>query len=253
MQAAIERVENGESAQSVAAIYRLSHSTLSRRVRQHQYAIQPLSIGRKLSIEAEDFVCDWIISDEAAGRAPTARQLRSFIAILLREQGLPDTLGRKWVDRFRQRHRNTIRLKKNKLIVYKKIMTSRLDEIEHWFRRLHRIIEARDIKLRNIWNMDETGLQEGFQQGSKVFGSSIIRSHDKPTNDNIAWITIIECVGAEGSHLTPGAIFTGHRLWTDSTPEPTPRWLFSFTDSGFSNRHMIISWFKQAFLEETRP
>ena len=91
-------------------------------------------------------------------------------------------------------------------------MTSRLDEINHWFRRLQRIIEARGITPNNIWNMDEISLQEGFQRNSKVFGSTIIRSRDRPSNDNIAWISIIEYIGAEGRHITLGAIFTGGRL-----------------------------------------
>jgi hypothetical protein len=253
MQNAIERVKNGESARSVAATYRLNHVTLSRRVRNNQYTIQGPTKLRLLSPEAEDFVCDWIISEEVGGRAPTTRQLRSFIALVLQEDNLPVTIGHKWVDRFRHRHQNRIRLKKNRLIVYKKVMTSRLDEIEHWFRRLQRIIEARGITPSNIWNMDETGLQEGFQRNSKVFGSTIIRSRDRPSNDNTAWISIIECVGAEGRHITPGAIFTGGRLWTDSTPEPAPNWIYSSSYSGFSNQHMMISWFKQAFLVDTRP
>jgi hypothetical protein len=222
MQAAIVRVENGESARAVANDLSLSHCTLSRRVRNHQYNINmPLEV-RKLSPEAEEFIIEWIIAEEAAGRAPTARQLRSFAILLLRQQGLPTTLGRRWVEKFHHRHLKAIKLKKNRLIVYKKILTSRLDEIEHWFRRLYRVIEARGIIPKNIWNMDETGLQEGFQANSKVFGSTLIRTHEKPKNENTAWISIIECIGAEGGHVRPGAIFSGLRLWTDSTPEPAP-------------------------------
>jgi IS30 family transposase len=93
MQAGIERVENGESARAVADDLCLAHSTLSRRVKSHQFEVSATPTTRKLSEKAKEEVCNWIISEEAGGKAPNARQIRSFVAILLREQGLPDHIG----------------------------------------------------------------------------------------------------------------------------------------------------------------
>lgn len=253
MQAAIKRVESGESARAVAQDLGLPRSSLSRRVQNHQYILTESPNVRKLSAKAEEEVCNWIVAEEAGGHAPNTRQIRAFVAILLRQQGLPDFIGHNWLERFYQRHSDVIKKKKRRLIIYKKILTNRLDEIEHWFRRLHRVIQVRQISPNNIYNMDETGLQQGFQSNSKVFGSTLVQIDDRPSNTDTAWVTIIECIGAEGKHVTPGAIFTGSHLWTDSTPEQPPPWIFSSSNSGFSNQSMMISWFKQAFLKDTSP
>jgi 4-hydroxybenzoate polyprenyltransferase len=253
MQAAINRVENGESARAVAKTLGLQHASLSRRVKKQQYDVPRVSNQTKLSADTEEFVCDWIIAEEAAGKAPNARQLLAFVALLLRQQGRPDHIGHQWIERFRKRHSNTIKVKKNRLISFRKIMTSRIDEVEKWFQRLDTIIKARDIKPCNIWNMDETGLQQGFQSNSKVFGSILTTSIDKPSNTDTEWITIVECIGAEGDHIKPGVIFSGKLIWTDSTGDHPPDWLFGASLSGFSNHFMMNSWFRQAFLPETAP
>jgi hypothetical protein len=253
MQAAINRVENGESARAVAKILGLDHSSISRRVRNQQHIVPRVSNATKLSADTEEFLCDWIIAEEAAGRAPNARQLQAFVSLLLRQQELPDYIGHKWILRFRERHSNVIKAKKSRLVVYKKVMTSRIEEVEHWFQRLDTIIKGRDIKPCNIYNMDETGLQQGFQGNSKVFGSCLTTSGDKPTNTDTERISIIECIGAEGLHITPGAIFTGKLVWTDSTGETPPPWLFGASYSGFTNHFMMNSWFQQAFLPDTAP
>jgi 4-hydroxybenzoate polyprenyltransferase len=98
--------------------------------------------------------------------------------------------------------------------------------------------------------MDETGLQEGDQSNSNVFGSTVIRIREKPQDRNTAWISIIECISAEGKHIKPGAIFSGAMLWTDSTPDQPPLWIYTSSKSGFTNKHLMTSWFKQAFLVE---
>jgi len=101
------------------------------------------------------------------------------VAIVLREQGLPDHIGNKWIERFRQRHSDIIKKKKNTLIVYKKILKNRVDEIDHWFRPLDRLIKVLKVKPKDIYNMDETGLQEGEQSNrsseAPLFGFT--RSH----------------------------------------------------------------------------
>ncbi|WP_353824317.1 hypothetical protein, partial [Acinetobacter baumannii] len=72
MQLAIERVKNGESARSVAKDTGLAHNTLSRRIKQQQYALPTAAKNQKLSPVAEEEVYDWIVAEEAGGRAPTA-------------------------------------------------------------------------------------------------------------------------------------------------------------------------------------
>jgi hypothetical protein len=84
MQAAIERVESGESARAVAQDLSLSRSSLSRRVQNHQYILSESPNVRKLSVKTEEEVCDWIVAEEAGGHAPNTRQIRAFVAILLR-------------------------------------------------------------------------------------------------------------------------------------------------------------------------
>jgi hypothetical protein len=118
MQVAIKKVENGESARSVAADLCLSHVTLCRRVKNQQYDIQMPDTGRKLSNETEAYICDWIVAEEASGRAPTSRQIRAFVRLLLQQQGRPTNIGDRWLRRFRKRHEEVIKAKKNRLIPF---------------------------------------------------------------------------------------------------------------------------------------
>ena len=72
MQAVIERVESGESARAVANNLCLSRNTLARRVKNHQYILSEPPNARKLSAKAEDDICEWIVAEEAGGRAPSS-------------------------------------------------------------------------------------------------------------------------------------------------------------------------------------
>ena len=71
------------------------------------------------------------------------------------------------------------------------------------------IPEIAAIKPENRYNMDESGIMEGFRANGLVVGSSERRSIQKKQPGSRAWTLFIECVSATSKALLPLVIFKG--------------------------------------------
>jgi 4-hydroxybenzoate polyprenyltransferase len=80
--------------------------------------------------------------------------------------------------------------------------------IKDWFPRLA-IPTISSIKPENRWNMDESGIIEGFGANGLVVGSSKRRSIQKKQPSTRAWTSFIKCISATRKALSPLVIFKG--------------------------------------------
>lgn len=80
------------------------------------------------------------------------------------------------------------------------------------FKLLGDLLQAFDVPLENMYNMDEKGIQLGGGRKldcTKYFFSREQRVRARTQDANLELVTTIECVAADGSHLKPGFVFSG--------------------------------------------
>ena len=83
--------------------------------------------------------------------------------------------------------------------------------IKSWFPLLS-IPEIQAIKPEHRYNMDESGIMEGFGVNGLVVRSAGKRNIQKKNPGSRAWTSLIECISAVGKSLTPLVIFKGKTI-----------------------------------------
>ncbi|KJZ68066.1 hypothetical protein HIM_12542 [Hirsutella minnesotensis 3608] len=73
-------------------------------------------------------------------------------------------------------------------------------------------IKAKSVGTTRIYNFDETSIVEGEFRAGRVLGSSLTKKSTVVDGGTGEWVTILECISAAGSRLTPCVIYTGSRL-----------------------------------------
>ena len=89
-----------------------------------------------------------------------------------------------------------------------------------FFYQYEAILDHRQIKPKNIYNIDESGLQMG-ETGREM----IISDASNPSNstsvkepDSERWNTSLKCISALRKAINPLMIFTGQNVWTSWLP-----------------------------------
>ena len=102
---AVEKVRAGELSQRrAAADYGIPRSTLQGRLAGRTDASTAKQDCQRLSPEQEEYLCDWILNEESAGRAPSYPILKEFAERILRAGGDLKPLGQHWPQYFLRRH-----------------------------------------------------------------------------------------------------------------------------------------------------
>ena len=80
--------------------------------------------------------------------------------------------------------------------------------IQKWFRRLA-IAAYQEVLPSNRWNMDESGIMEGYRLNSLVVRSKERKEAIVKSSQDRNWTTIVECISATGQAIDPLVIFKG--------------------------------------------
>ena len=116
IQLAIADVQEGLCSQKDAAEkYSIPPSTLNRRLHGAHPRQQAKIHEQRLSTVQEEYVVNWSLNEEKAGRAPRRSQVVAFAPAILAEGGDHQPLGARWIDRFLGRH-DAVRTKKSALL-----------------------------------------------------------------------------------------------------------------------------------------
>jgi hypothetical protein len=99
------------------------------------------------------------------------------------------------------------RLHRDRLIDYQRGETS--DPRDHHFYPIFlRIVTEKHIKPDNMYNIDETGVQEGETSSSKVLYDALAFRSNIATSLATSWMTILEYISATGQQDTPVCILS---------------------------------------------
>ncbi|KAH9226091.1 hypothetical protein K456DRAFT_1154499 [Colletotrichum gloeosporioides 23] len=112
------------------------------------------------------------------------------------------------------------------------------------------------IKPANRYNMDETGILEGKGDNGLVLGRAATKSVRKKQPGSRAWVSIIECISAEGKALHPLVIYKGKTVqqqWFPLDLDLLDGWEFTATENGWTTDATAVEWLQRVFLPQTRP
>ncbi|CAK5273513.1 unnamed protein product, partial [Mycena citricolor] len=83
--------------------------------------------------------------------------------------------------------------------------------VRQFFVMLESVIKEYEIQPKNMYNMDEKGIQLGMAGRITVVVDRDQRGVQTIANGNRELVTILECLCADGDALAPSFVFQGQR------------------------------------------
>ena len=127
------------------------------------------------------------------------------------------------------------------------------DALDAWFDAVEETIAKFDIHYSDIYNMDETGFAIGSMDSTRVIVDSTVRTHWKAMPGRQEWVTVVECICADGTAISPFVIFKGKRVLDNWIPQSlTSNWSFSASMNGWTSNSLGLAWLEDVFEPATR-
>ncbi|APA15885.1 hypothetical protein sscle_15g106550 [Sclerotinia sclerotiorum 1980 UF-70] len=265
---AVLGVQNGKykSSYEVAKELGLSKDTVTRRVKGGSSRSEAHQLQQKLSAVQENVLLKWIkqltISGYSLGHQllkELVEELRSkriynldcpsfdFFELLLQH-----LLGHEWVPRFIKRHPHLT------VVIGRRIESVRMDGATRetcstWFDVYQKAIQDYGIEKKDEYNMDESGHSIGTMESTRIIIDSTLRTKHQAHPGHQEWISIVECICADGSILPPLGIFKGKNVLQNWIPkEVLGSWFFSANTKGWTSNLHGLEWLKRVFEPATR-
>lgn len=253
--AALDAILNGLPIRTAAKLYDVNRSYLLRRSRGVPTYAEVRQQEQSLSPHLESALVFWVKTQCAIGYAPPLSQFRLFAQRLLQTHGLPPRIGKDWYRRFLLRNPD-VRTARTHLIEYKRFNGACTENIHVFFDRL---AEPTILKIppQFIYNVDECGISEGMGHNGQVVADSSVDFVLRKDGNKRTWITIIECICANGTAIDPLIIFTGKSIqqqwYPDENHHRWASWKFWTSVNGWSSNEIGLKWLKELFIPNTKP
>ena len=159
-----------------------------------------------LSPEAEKVLVDWTVFLSDTAHPLNKRTIQRKAEVLC---GRKPSIG--WIYSFLRRWPE-IKLGRPSSLDPKCGQAFNCPVVRHHFDLLLQMVQKYNIRVENIYNMDEKGCQQGGghkQSGQKYFVPRSRHPTYRQRSANLELITIIECVCANGTSFLPGFVFPG--------------------------------------------
>ncbi|RAL59005.1 hypothetical protein DID88_009034 [Monilinia fructigena] len=239
-------------------------STLTNRMAGRQSRSQSHESFQKLSNAEEKTLVRWISRLTATGYPATPGLLKEMAQEILNQRVIfassstppsfqSNHIGQRWIYRFLDRY------PKLKGTYSRKLESARHKEatfetISAWYSTFQARIEERHYELKNIYNMDEIGYAVGETESTRIIVDSTLKSNWKVTAGKQEWITVLECVNADGGSLPPMIIFKAQNTNTAWIPTNTPpNWYFSTSNSGWTSNSHGFEWISDGKEQALNP
>lgn len=161
-------------------------------------------------------------------------------------------LGKYWVTRFIHRHPQLQTVLRQSIEAARLKGTSR-EALDNWFTVFQTTILEHNIQPQDVYNMDETGFSIGMIQASRVIVNSNMQSQYQAQPGRQEWISVVECITADGTSIPPFIIFKGEQLLSSWLPTAVPEnWHFSCNSKGWTSNIHRLEWLRTCFEPATR-
>jgi hypothetical protein len=252
-----------KSAYAAAKEFDVNRGTLMNRLRGGVSHAKGHESTQLLSSAEEKALIAWC-KHVAAGGSPARHQLVREMAweILTRRVASVNTdgmqlvnmpsLGKDWVKRFILRHpevKTTISAK----IDVARWKDSTPESIHEWFDAFNDTCRKFRYNNKNIYNMDETGFSIGTSQCNRVIIDSTLRTRYKVEPGRQEWVSVLECICADGTSLAPLLIMKAENVNTSWINPNTPdSWQWAASSKGWTSNKHGLEWLRRVFEPGTR-
>ena len=220
MQEAKQAFEDGKFKTITAAAhhFNVSHFTLRHRHQEKNGPQSKAQVKRRLLTEAqEQTLVDWVIHMGEIGQPLSKQALHVKVANLsdvlqqkTKKTGIPHIPLRFCIYGFLEWHPE-LALKRPVGLDAVRARNFNPTVVSRHFKLLDNLLKANDVPLKNLYNMDEKGIQLGGGRkldGTKYFFSKEQRIRSRTQGASLELVTVIECVAADGSNLKLGFVFS---------------------------------------------
>jgi hypothetical protein len=215
-----------KSIKAAATAHNVQYFTLRRRVLGHTLPQKEAHIDQQLLTKAEEqTLVEWMQYLALTGHPLNKRTIRPKVQAILKAKGSKFYSNEKypsksWIREFKMRHSSELKASRGSGLDPKRAKAFNFATVSHHFRLFKEIVEENKIPWRNIYNMDEKGIQMGGgRKGTrtKYFYAKDDSMQYKLQSDDLQLVTVIEVVCADGTaDIGPGFVFPGttkHREW----------------------------------------
>jgi hypothetical protein len=161
------------------------------------------------------------------------------------------SVGNNWTSRFIARYELSTGRSRPK--DFARLTSLTFAMIDALFDAFLAMVERYDITWCDIFNMDEKGFQMG-QIGKQLMVFD--KRNGPPSSASTGttnWVSVIECVDAEGGSIPPFIIHMGKEVrdhWLLPNSD-LPDWRWGFSGSGWTNNILGLSWLKDWYIPRT--
>jgi len=239
------------SQRAAAKAYGIPPSTLRDRINGATNSAISHQYQQRLIPQQEDFLVQWILEEEARGYPPSHARVREMANRILRINGESNPIGQAWIPGFIRRNPRVAS------IVGKRLEAPRAEAATpEQIRAFLELFEATrirlNIRLEDIYNMDETGIALGVCTNSRVLGDARKKKAYVKSPENREWVSIIESISADGRKLQCLVIFKGKNLQTTWFPsESVPDWFYTTSENGWTSQSIGLEWLQRIFIPQT--
>jgi hypothetical protein len=137
------------------------------------------------------------------------------------------TIEKDWTKRFIQRY-PTLKSTMARRIDALRWKDTTPEVVNAWFDAFSDVYSTHNFEPHNVYNMEKTGFGIGTSQSCRVIIDSTLRTRYKLEPGQQEWVSIVECISADGEVLPPMIIFQAKNVSNTWITESTPyNWQFS--------------------------
>jgi hypothetical protein len=210
----------------------------------------------KVTPQQEKELVQYIITLTDRSSPSTRQMIINFVRGLAKVE-----VSQTWITRFLRRHRDVLTNRYTNPMASVRHAADSYDKYRAYFTVVEQNIEKYNILPQNRYNMDEKGFMAGvLGKQKRVFSkASWTRNYKKQASHDGSreWITLLACIGADGTVLPPGLIFsadskTPQSSWLSDVDKKKHSVYTTVTASGWSNDNAGLGWVEQVFEPLTR-
>ena len=110
-------------------------------------------------------------------------------------------------------------------------------------------LKEKDIQIEDMYNMDETGFAIGVLQWSYVVINKDSKTRYKAQPGRQEWVSVVECICADGGSITPFIILKGKKVTSSWIPTAALdlNWHFGVSQKGWTSNALGFEWLVRIF------
>ena len=250
---ALEELLSGQfqSIREAARANDVSHVTLLRRMEGGKSTAESREPQQILTIPEENALAECITRLAILGhplKHPFIRELAEEIRSSRAPFSSQHSIGNSWVQRFIHRHPEF------ETACSQTIEAARIREVTNkglhwWFDELQKTIKEKNIRVEDLYNMDETGFAIGVVERSYVVVNKESKKRYQAQPGRQEWASVVECVCANGESIAPFIILKGEKVMSSWIPTVALdlNWHFGSSQKGWTSNALGFEWLVRVF------